>query len=142
MLNLGAGEICMLLLVALMVFGPERLPELFKTVGRALREFQRASAEVRQTMHESLADVDTATLPRVPSLKEMVSRIGESPTRAEFAAPAVEYPVAPFPTSEPIPAPPVVALQEPPVPAVEPDAGQDRGMPPVEEPQASQEKPS
>jgi sec-independent protein translocase protein TatA len=41
-LGIGAWEIVLLLLVALLVFGPKRLPEMGRSLGRGLREFKSA----------------------------------------------------------------------------------------------------
>lgn len=48
--NLGFPELIMLLVIALMVFGPKKLPEMGRTIGRSLREFRRASAEIRNEL--------------------------------------------------------------------------------------------
>ena len=45
--NLGAGEIVILLVIALLVFGAHKLPEAGRAVGKGLREFQRALRETR-----------------------------------------------------------------------------------------------
>ena len=45
MCMLGPAQIVLLAALALIVFGPKRLPEIGRSLGNALREFQRASAE-------------------------------------------------------------------------------------------------
>ena len=45
--SLGFGEILVILLFALIVFGPRKLPEVGKTIGKSMREFRRAGAEIR-----------------------------------------------------------------------------------------------
>ena len=45
--NLGAGEILILLLIVLLVFGANRLPEAGRAVGKGIREFQRALRDTR-----------------------------------------------------------------------------------------------
>lgn len=45
--NLGGGEIVILVLIVLLVFGANRLPEAGRAVGKGLREFQRALRETR-----------------------------------------------------------------------------------------------
>ena len=45
--NLGAGEIVILLVIALLVFGAHKLPEAGRAVGKGLREFQRALRDTR-----------------------------------------------------------------------------------------------
>lgn len=48
--NLGAGEIVLLLVIALLVFGANRLPEAGKAVGKGIREFRRALSETRDAI--------------------------------------------------------------------------------------------
>lgn len=54
--SIGFGEILILLAVALIVFGPKRLPEMGRTIGRSLREFRRAASEMRAEIEEDLDD--------------------------------------------------------------------------------------
>ena len=56
--SIGFGEILVILVVALLVFGPKKLPEVGRSVGRALREFKRTSDEVRSEFSLSLDDDD------------------------------------------------------------------------------------
>jgi len=56
--NVGPAEILVILLIALIVFGPKRLPEIGKTVGKGLREFRRATQDVKDELSFSLADDD------------------------------------------------------------------------------------
>ena len=48
--NLGAGEIVILLLIVLLVFGANRLPEAGKAVGKGLREFKRAISDAEDSI--------------------------------------------------------------------------------------------
>jgi TatA/E family protein of Tat protein translocase len=54
MLDIGIQEVVILMVVALLVFGPDRLPELGRRLGRAMREFRRASDEFRSTIETNL----------------------------------------------------------------------------------------
>ncbi len=47
MFGLGMPELIIIFIVALLVFGPKRLPELGKALGRAINEFKRASQEFK-----------------------------------------------------------------------------------------------
>lgn len=50
MFGIGPMELVLILVVALLVFGPKRLPELARTLGRGMGEFRRASADLRQSL--------------------------------------------------------------------------------------------
>ena len=47
MFGIGTGEILLLLVIALIVLGPERMPKLARDLGRALAEFRKTSDELR-----------------------------------------------------------------------------------------------
>jgi TatA/E family protein of Tat protein translocase len=50
MFGIGPLELVMILVVALLVFGPKRVPELARTIGRGLAEFRRASNDLRESL--------------------------------------------------------------------------------------------
>jgi TatA/E family protein of Tat protein translocase len=50
MFGIGPMELVLILVVALLVFGPKRMPELARNLGRGLAEFRRASNDLRQTL--------------------------------------------------------------------------------------------
>jgi Tat protein translocase TatB subunit len=54
MFDIGLQEMILIMVLALLVFGPSRLPELGKMVGRAMREFRKASDEFRSTVETNL----------------------------------------------------------------------------------------
>ena len=54
MFNVGPMELIVILLVALLVVGPKRLPEVGRTIGKSLRELRRASEEVRYSFEANL----------------------------------------------------------------------------------------
>jgi Tat protein translocase TatB subunit len=54
MFDIGLQEMLVIGVLALLVFGPSKLPELGRTVGRMLREFRRASDEFRSTVETNL----------------------------------------------------------------------------------------
>ena len=56
MFNIGPMELIVVLLVALIVVGPKRLPEVGRSIGKSLRELRRASDEVRYSFETSLED--------------------------------------------------------------------------------------
>jgi TatA/E family protein of Tat protein translocase len=58
MFNIGPLELIVILVVALLVVGPAKLPELGRSIGRGLREFRKAQDEVQRTLRLSLDDDD------------------------------------------------------------------------------------
>ena len=56
MFNVGPAEIIVILLIALVVFGPKRLPEIGKTIGKGLREFRQATQDVKDELSFNLTD--------------------------------------------------------------------------------------
>lgn len=50
--NLGAGEIVILLLIVLLVFGANRLPDAGRAVGKGLREFKRALSDAEDSIRK------------------------------------------------------------------------------------------
>ena len=58
---IGVPELIIIFVVALLVFGPRKLPELGKSLGRGLSEFRRASNELRNTLEEEVRVIDHET---------------------------------------------------------------------------------
>jgi sec-independent protein translocase protein TatA len=52
--SLGMQEIIVIFVLALIIFGPRKLPEIGKSIGKGLSEFRRASNELRQTWEEEV----------------------------------------------------------------------------------------
>lgn len=46
MFGLGAGEVVIILVLAFLLIGPKKLPQLAQSMGRAIREFQKAKDEI------------------------------------------------------------------------------------------------
>ncbi len=59
--TLGFPEIILILVIALVVFGPKKLPELSRTIGKALGEFRKASGELRSAMEEEMRELERHT---------------------------------------------------------------------------------
>jgi Tat protein translocase TatB subunit len=56
MLNIGPPELLLIIVIALVVVGPQRLPELGRTIGRGLREFRKVQDEVKDMVNTGLDD--------------------------------------------------------------------------------------
>lgn len=56
MLNIGPPELLLILVIALVVVGPQRLPDLGRTIGRGLREFRKVQDEVRDMVDTGMGE--------------------------------------------------------------------------------------
>jgi TatA/E family protein of Tat protein translocase len=52
--SIGMPELIIIFVIALIVFGPRKLPELGRSLGRSLAEFKRASNELRNTLEDEI----------------------------------------------------------------------------------------
>jgi sec-independent protein translocase protein TatA len=64
---LGVQETVFIFVLALLVFGPKKLPELGKTIGKAMSEFRRASSELKATFDREMNSIEREN----ESLKEV-----------------------------------------------------------------------
>ena len=64
--SIGMPELLIILTLALIIFGPRKLPELGRSLGRSLGEFKRASNELRNTLDEEIRIEEERARPRAP----------------------------------------------------------------------------
>jgi Tat protein translocase TatB subunit len=88
MFNIGAPELLLILVLALIVVGPRRLPELGRSLGKGLRELRKAQDEVRRTVQVTLDDDDRPTFPNAPHPTPSGRDEGEPPASGGDAAAA------------------------------------------------------
>jgi len=81
---IGPTELAIVAAVALVVFGPKRLPEMGQKIGQALREFTSATSEIRSQIGadeiaESVADIRSSLSLKSDSSRAVVETVRETP---------------------------------------------------------------
>jgi TatA/E family protein of Tat protein translocase len=79
--NIGAPELIIILVIALLILGPGKLPEVGASIGKSIREFRKASSDLSDSVN---VNVDTSPLPPTPPA-----------ATTAVAPPAVEAPAGP-----------------------------------------------
>ena len=105
-MNLGFPEMVFLFFLALIIFGPKKLPEVGRQIGKALNEFKRASNEFRSQIESEISNLERETTPQIlpPSRPPQgavasgtlleASAAPASPAAAEAALPVPQSPAA------------------------------------------------
>ena len=126
MFNIGAGELVVILVAALLVLGPQRLPEFARAIGKFMREFRRQTDEVRTVVEREFykMDQDFADEPR-PKVHPPTPAALPSPVPVASAVTPAASPETPAPSAH-VPAAESSAIasspsSEPPA-AAQPDA--------------------
>ena len=92
---IGMPELVIIFVIALIIFGPRKLPELGKSLGRSLNEFKRASNELKSTLEDEIRVEEqrtaTAAPPKpaptpTPAPAETVARDAAVPREADSGA--------------------------------------------------------
>jgi TatA/E family protein of Tat protein translocase len=85
--SVGLPELIIILVVALIIFGPRKLPELGRSLGKSIGEFRKASNELKSTLEEEI---------RLEEMKEQRAKMeAEQASAVAPPAPEAEPPVAP-----------------------------------------------
>ncbi|HZH04122.1 MAG TPA: twin-arginine translocase TatA/TatE family subunit [Myxococcaceae bacterium] len=139
MLNIGAGEITLIMVVALLVLGPKRLPELARGLGKFVRAFRRQTDEVRTVierefyrMDQDIETFDVGKSSPPPALTDTAPAHGADVTPAEpgAATSATFQPPGTVPAAAPLPIPVTpqapASAAAPSVPPDEETLGRDR----------------
>ena len=85
--TIGVQEMVVIFILALVLFGPKKLPELGRTIGKALTEFRRASAELKSSFEREMHNLE-----REAELEKTKAEIKSAlPTASEYISPYNEY---------------------------------------------------
>jgi sec-independent protein translocase protein TatA len=61
--SIGFPELILILVLALLIFGPKKLPDLGRTIGRSLAEFKKASNDLKRSLEEEVDEVRRSAEP-------------------------------------------------------------------------------
>ena len=97
MFDIGLQELVLIFVIALLVFGPKNLPQLGRSLGRAMREFRKASDEFRSTIETNLQMNEPDPVPHYspPPATESLS-VPTDPAPAVLSPEAAEGPLRPM----------------------------------------------
>jgi TatA/E family protein of Tat protein translocase len=95
MFGIGFQEMLIILVVVLIFFGPKRLPDLAKSLGKGIAEFKKASEEVRKGIEDAVKEESVGETPKPP---EDLSSYGKAPGSGH--APEEPAKTEPAPPSE------------------------------------------
>jgi sec-independent protein translocase protein TatA len=84
--SIGPAELILIFVIALLVFGPKKLPEIGRQVGKALREFKKTSDEIKGRIEEEiqaseLKDIRKDIQSGVDDLRSSVTQVATDLTR-------------------------------------------------------------
>ncbi len=92
--NIGAPELIIILVIALLVLGPGKLPEVGKSIGQSIKEFRKASTDVQEGMNLNPTPAPAPAAPTAPA-----GQVEAAPVAAAVAAPAAVSAPAPEPVA-------------------------------------------
>ena len=90
MFGIGAGEFIVILIVGLIVFGPGKLPEVGRAIGKGLKEFRKAQAALSATLNEPLEPEKKSAPPEKKSADEKKSMTADDVINLAKESPLVK----------------------------------------------------
>ena len=83
--NIGMPELLVIMAIALLIFGPKKLPEVGKSLGKALREFRRTTDEIKEKIEEEIQAEEFRDIKNnIEDLKDIsVENITEDKTQSQ-----------------------------------------------------------
>ena len=80
MFGIGLPELVVIMVVALLVVGPSKLPELARSLGKTFQEFKRMAGEVKETLEEETTDIKSSFEQQAENKEET----GEKPSETSI----------------------------------------------------------
>lgn len=104
MFGIGSTELLVILVVALIVIGPSKLPDLMKTLGKGMAEFRRMSTDVKSTLEAEVdradrehkqAEAKKQLYPETPEAAPAAQAEAAQPAQSDAAKPTADKKEAP-----------------------------------------------
>jgi sec-independent protein translocase protein TatB len=93
MAGMGFSETIFLFFLALLIFGPKKLPEIARQIGKALNEFRRASNEFKAQIASEISQLEVETQPQIlPPSEPPEGSVAALPAKPEPAAVIENHP--------------------------------------------------
>jgi sec-independent protein translocase protein TatA len=93
--SIGMPELVVIFVIALIIFGPRKLPELGRSLGKSINEFKRASNELRSTLEEEVRlDEQRNSRPSTPEAVPSPQPVAAATVPTEAPAERFDEPVA------------------------------------------------
>ncbi|MBB5232675.1 Sec-independent protein translocase subunit TatA/TatB [Deinococcus budaensis] len=99
--NIGPAELLVILVIALLVFGPRKLPELGKSLGAGIREFRRGTAGLKEELEGSLREGPAAPAPAAAPVQTVVAQAVVPAVTPAPPTPVAPQAVTPAPAAAP-----------------------------------------
>lgn len=103
MFNLGAGEIAVIMIVALLLLGPDKLPELARGIGKFVREFRRQTDDVRGLVEREFYKMDQEVFAEEQAQAKRIEPPAPEPVPPATASAEGELPPPTYPSVFPPP---------------------------------------
>jgi TatA/E family protein of Tat protein translocase len=87
--SIGMPELILIFVVALLVFGPKKLPDIGKSLGKGLAEFKRASEDLKKTIEDEIEQGKREAASVKQQVSEVKDTIGALPAAAASAEASV-----------------------------------------------------
>lgn len=103
--SLGLPELLFIFVLALLIFGPKKLPEIGRTLGKGMSEFKKASSELKRSLNAEMALEENPVPPQIrPHRVEGLDAPGQpapviTPRPAEMSVPSDPYAAEPSPAT-------------------------------------------
>ena len=98
--NIGPGELILILVIALVIIGPGRLPDVGSALGKSIREFRKASSDMAEATR-----VDTSPLPPPAAAPQPNVLSNPAPVSSSADPAPTPQPATPVPTAPTVPGP-------------------------------------